>query len=138
MDPTKGRAWKRAQQAAKKYANNPKQAETLHDKALHKLKAQKARVGSVWGDFLALLRMLKAWATGRYRQLPYKSLLLLLGALAYFVNPFDLIPDFILTVGFLDDVSVLGFVLLSIKKDVDNFLAWEQQNQAESGRIAKN
>jgi uncharacterized membrane protein YkvA (DUF1232 family) len=42
----------------------------------------------------------------------------------------DLVPDFIPGLGYLDDVTVIGFVMNSIRKDVDRFKFWE----TESGR----
>lgn len=38
---------------------------------------------------------------------PLKAKGILLGALAYFILPFDVIPDFILGLGFTDDMAVL-------------------------------
>lgn len=38
---------------------------------------------------------------------PFKVRATLLGALAYFILPFDVIPDFILGLGFTDDMAVI-------------------------------
>ena len=38
---------------------------------------------------------------------PLKSKAILLGALAYFILPFDVVPDFIALLGFADDAAVL-------------------------------
>jgi uncharacterized membrane protein YkvA (DUF1232 family) len=38
---------------------------------------------------------------------PFRSKAMLLAALAYFIMPFDVIPDFILGLGFTDDMTVL-------------------------------
>lgn len=35
---------------------------------------------------------------------------IIIGALLYFINPFDLVPDITPLVGFLDDMSVIGLV----------------------------
>jgi len=40
--------------------------------------------------------------------------------------PFDLIPDFILTLGFVDDVALIGWIISSVKSDIDSFLLWEK------------
>jgi uncharacterized membrane protein YkvA (DUF1232 family) len=54
-------------------------------------------------------------------QTPTAARLTLIAALAYFVTPFDLVPDFLLGLGFLDDASVLmaalGAVRTSIKDE---------------------
>lgn len=38
---------------------------------------------------------------------PIKAKGILVGALAYFILPFDIVPDFILGLGFTDDMAVL-------------------------------
>lgn len=40
-------------------------------------------------------------------QVPFRVRATLFGALAYFVVPFDAVPDFLLGIGFGDDVTVL-------------------------------
>ena len=35
---------------------------------------------------------------------------LIIGALIYFINPFDLVPDFIPFVGFVDDMTIIALV----------------------------
>jgi uncharacterized membrane protein YkvA (DUF1232 family) len=44
---------------------------------------------------------------------PMKAKGILIGALAYFILPFDVIPDFILGLGFTDDMAVL-FTALNV------------------------
>jgi uncharacterized membrane protein YkvA (DUF1232 family) len=49
-------------------------------------------------------------AVASSRTLPRITCYLALGALAYFVNPFDFIPDAMIGVGYLDDFAVLSLV----------------------------
>lgn len=44
---------------------------------------------------------------------PVKAKGILIGALAYFILPFDIVPDFILGLGFTDDMAVL-FAALNV------------------------
>lgn len=76
------------------------------------------------------IRLLRAYASGSYRQIPYRSLLALTAGLVYFVSPLDAIPDFLVTIGFMDDLAVLTLVLRQIEHDLSTFLAWEQQQHA--------
>jgi len=73
--------------------------------------------------------MLKAWSKGDYQSLPWKTIVLSLATIIYFVNPLDVVPDFIPGVGYLDDAVVLGFVVNSIKKELNKFLRWENEAQ---------
>jgi len=51
-------------------------------------------------------------------QTPLQARLTLIGALAYFVLPFDLVPDIILGVGFLDDASILAAAIASVRSSI--------------------
>ena len=47
-------------------------------------------------------------------QTPRAARMTLIGALAYFVMPIDLIPDFIVSLGFVDEASVLTAALAAV------------------------
>ena len=51
-------------------------------------------------------------------QTPARARLILIGALAYFVLPFDLVPDIIFGVGFLDDASILAAAIASVRSSI--------------------
>ncbi len=75
-----------------------------------------------------IVRMLKAHVSGEYRAFSVRSILMLVFSLVYFITPFDLIPDFIPALGFTDDISIVLFVLKSIKDDIDDFKDWEENS----------
>jgi uncharacterized membrane protein YkvA (DUF1232 family) len=72
-----------------------------------------------------LFRMFGAWATLRYRTVPWLSILLLIALLLYLFSPFDLIPDFIPGVGVVDDIALFGFLFRSLMRDARRFRTWE-------------
>ena len=76
--------------------------------------------------FFTLGRLVRAYAQGEYREIPWKSLLLIVAAILYFINPIDIIPDLIPLVGLTDDFAVLFMVYKSIGDDIDKFLEWEK------------
>lgn len=49
---------------------------------------------------------------------PTRPRLIIIGALAYFVSPFDLVPDFIVGLGFLDDATVLAAALGAVRSSI--------------------
>lgn len=55
--------------------------------------------------------LVAAWFCTRDPATPPKVRAMLLGALAYFVTPVDMIPDFLLHLGFTDDAAVLTAVI---------------------------
>src|SRR6188768_2055923 len=79
-------------------------------KKLHHVNWKTVKSAEVKGKFFTLGRMVKAYAFGRYRILPWKSMLSVVAALIYFVSPLDLIPDFIPITGLTDDVGVLLWI----------------------------
>ncbi len=48
------------------------------------------------------------------------------GALAYVVFPIDVIPDFILGVGYVDDVFVVGMVMKSISDEIERYKTYRR------------
>jgi uncharacterized membrane protein YkvA (DUF1232 family) len=80
--------------------------------------------------FQILGRLATAYATGKYRDVPWKSLMVMLAAIIYFLNPIDLIPDFIPGIGLTDDFGILMWVYASVTDEVDRFLAWELTQQS--------
>jgi uncharacterized membrane protein YkvA (DUF1232 family) len=77
-------------------------------------------------DLMALLRLLKAWALRQYERVPWPSLLLVAGAVVYFVMPVDMIPDMLPGIGFVDDVAVVSAVMHTLRDELDRFQAWER------------
>jgi uncharacterized membrane protein YkvA (DUF1232 family) len=49
---------------------------------------------------------------------PTRARWTLIGALAYFVMPFDVIPDLLLGLGFVDDVSILLAALAAVRGSI--------------------
>lgn len=72
-----------------------------------------------------MIRMLKAQFNGQYHGFPWKSLVMIAGALIYFITPIDLIPDFIPALGLTDDATIVYWIYQSLQEDVDKFKAWE-------------
>lgn len=80
---------------------------------------------AVWDDTKALMRLLVAWASRSYDRVPWSALVLMVGALCYFVLPTDLIPDVLAGIGFVDDVAVISTVVRSVRDELDRFRLWE-------------
>ena len=81
--------------------------------------------------FFVLGRIIKAYAKGQYKAIPWKTLLIIVAAAIYFVNPLDLIPDLLPIVGLGDDFAVLLWVYNAVSGEVEKFLSWERTQIAE-------
>ncbi len=67
------------------------------------------------------IKMIRAYVKGEYRELPLQSIILIVAGLLYFINPFDIVPDFIPVAGYLDDLSIIIWITTSIDKDIKKF-----------------
>jgi uncharacterized membrane protein YkvA (DUF1232 family) len=127
MSTQQPRGFAQAQNKAESAARDKNKTKQILNDALNKAYRNRAQLKSVWEDLMAVCRMLKAWSKGDYQSVPWKTIVLSLATIIYFLNPFDVAPDFIPGIGYLDDAVVLGFVVNSIKKELDKFLRWESE-----------
>lgn len=97
---------------------------------LQHVKWKEIRTADVKEKFFTLGRLLKAYATGRYREVPWKTMLLVTASIIYFINPIDLFPDWIPGFGLTDDIGILLSVYNAINQEVNKFLVWEQSQIA--------
>ena len=82
--------------------------------------------------FFVLGRLVRAYALGEYKDIPWKTILLIVAAIIYFVNPLDLVPDIIPLTGLTDDFAVLLWVYNSVSNEIDKFLSWEKSRVKQS------
>lgn len=68
---------------------------------------------------------------GRYRPVPWKAFALLALALAYLVMPFDLIPDFLVIIGVLDDVIIVSWLLSRVDHELAAYRRWREGESME-------
>jgi uncharacterized membrane protein YkvA (DUF1232 family) len=84
-------------------------------------------------SLIALVRMLKAWSKGEYKNIAPGTIVAVVATLLYFMNPFDLIPDYIPILGQIDDILVLSYLVKYLNKEIERFMAWEKENEAMKG-----
>lgn len=116
----------RARDEAEQLSREPGRAADLARRAAARATRFQGRLGEGLEDLRALTRLVSAWARGEYRQVPVASIIAALGALVYFLMPLDAIPDFIVAMGFVDDLAVLARVVHHIRGDLAEFRAWEE------------
>ncbi|SME97293.1 YkvA family protein [Pseudobacteriovorax antillogorgiicola] len=80
-------------------------------------------------DMELALGMMKDVIKRRYTKVPWQSLLIVVGAFIYFLNPFDIVPDFIPLKGLLDDATVLVYVLKAVHDDLVEYDLWRKDSQ---------
>ncbi len=121
-------AYKKSSTKAEEYAKSPEKLRALFEAASKKAsKAAREPFSETWAYFQAMLRVIRAYYKGEYRELPWKSLVMIIAAVVYFVSPIDLIPDWIPFFGLVDDALIIRLALGSVKDDLDQFMEWETQ-----------
>lgn len=71
-----------------------------------------------------MFAMLKDVKKGNYPNVPWFTIASIVGALLYILNPFDLVPDFIPGIGYIDDLAVLSISMGWIETDLHKYLDW--------------
>ena len=106
---------------AQQIFKNRNKIKDVFNESTQKAEAQKEAIPTgLWGDVKMLLKMLKAWQAGTYK-FSKKTILYVLAGLLYFLSPMDIIPDFILGLGFVDDAAVLAIVVKRIRIELEKF-----------------
>ena len=95
------------------------------------------RIGRLREDVKLLQSLCLAWWRGEYRAISPKALVTIVAGLLYFVSPIDAIPDWLLGVGFLDDIAVLGWVLKTVADELARFKAWRESQAPERLRVVE-
>lgn len=88
-------------------------------------------------DLKLLQELLVAWVRGDYRGVSSQALLSVVAALLYFLSPVDLVPDWLLGVGFLDDLAVLAWVVRRWQSEIDAFKLWRDGQGVETRQALK-
>jgi uncharacterized membrane protein YkvA (DUF1232 family) len=105
--------------------NTGKKASSLLESGNHIL----VKLGS---QVMLLFRMLRDARDGRFK-VSWGTILAIGAALFYFLDPFDLIPDFIPIAGFLDDATIIGICISMIQSDLKRYAQHEHINIARVG-----
>ena len=120
------------------------QAEKVEKKDLEKVLAKEQKIEDKFRNnesmsgYLAkaksMFGLIRDYWNGNYRQVPWKTIAAVAGALLYVLMPLDLIPDFIPVAGFLDDAGVIAACLALVSDDLVDYEKWKmhQNNSIES------
>ena len=101
-----------------------KTKKTLNE-AYVKASKNKENMGSIWDQFQLLLSLAKDYFNGSYKDISKNSILAIVAGMLYFLSPVDLLPDFLLGFGLIDDVFILGLVIKQVAQDLQKYQQWK-------------
>lgn len=119
------RGYQKAKAKAEEILNDPDKTAGLLSNAAEKAQFYRQRLKDVWEQLDTLIQMAKAYRSGDYKHLPWKTIIAIMAAILYFVNPLDLVPDFLFGFGFVDDAAVIGFVVSLLNDEIKKFKDWQ-------------
>ena len=119
-------AFSRALTDARARVSDPESLRALFETAAKKAATvTKKPFKQNWAYLQTMLRLVRAYHRGEYRQVSNDALVWIIAALNYLVDPFDLIPDKTPFLGLVDDAHVVELVTDKTKRTLDAFMTWE-------------
>jgi uncharacterized membrane protein YkvA (DUF1232 family) len=88
--------------------------------------ALRAKVRLLW-------MVLRDYANGSYRKVSWKAVAAVAAAVVYVVSPFDLIPDFLVPIGWTDDLLVIALTWGLVKRELRAYCDWKGLSPAHFG-----
>jgi uncharacterized membrane protein YkvA (DUF1232 family) len=117
--------WRRIRKAVNVLHDRGQTDESVSS-AVQKAEQHRGAIANIWEDLNSLVRIVRNWRSGDYREVPWRTLVFSTAAILYFLDPMDVVPDFIPVVGFIDDAAVIAWVMRAIRSDVSKFRDWEE------------
>lgn len=104
-------------------ANSQKQAE---DKIMNAGALRKyTEIGKL------MFSMLNDFRNGSYTNVPWFTIASIAFTMLYVINPFDIMPDFIPGIGYVDDFAILTFSIRFMETDLHKYLDWKLDSNEE-------
>jgi len=111
---------------AEELLKDPDQVEELLQKLENKLKGV-----PIAGGFLSyipiLISAVRMHIKKEYKDIPIASITAIVAGLLYWINPLDIIPDFIPGAGQFDDAAVIAGIIYLCKTDLKDYVAWRKK-----------
>ncbi|WP_096154935.1 MULTISPECIES: YkvA family protein [Bacillus] len=79
----------------------------------------------IWRELKELLQLAKDWKTGNYPSASRFTIFIIFVAAGYFFMPFDIIPDFLIGIGFLDDIIIISFIFYLLRNEIKRYRSWK-------------
>lgn len=118
--------FKEAERESGELLNSPEKVEDKLDAATNLI--EKIKGGPLFAlieDIGLMVDIVQAYIKKEYREIPYKSIVAILAAIIYVVNPVDVIPDVIPGIGYIDDAFIVSLVMKMVHEDLQDYKIWK-------------
>ena len=95
------------------------------------------RIDRVREELILCIALVRSWMHGEYDGVSRQTIVAVTAALLYFVVPLDVIPDFLIGVGFIDDASVVGYVMTMLAAEMDTFRRWQERGVEREDKVGE-
>ncbi|UTC64534.1 DUF1232 domain-containing protein [Treponema sp. OMZ 788] len=92
-------------------------------------KSSHGPLSQFFDDIKTMCAMAKAWTKKDYREIPFKTIGMIILTLVYVFSPVDIIPDVIPGVGLLDDAAIVGLCIAAARNDINDFRIWASHHK---------
>lgn len=84
---------------------------------------------SIKADTTILCNYVKDIIEGRYTEYKKTDLILVVGAIIYVVTPMDILPDFIMMLGLVDDVAIVSWAVNQLGEELSRYRQWREKQE---------
>ena len=95
------------------------------------------RIDRVRDQLILCIALVRSWMHGEYDGVSRQTIVAVTAALLYFVVPLDVIPDFLIGWGFIDDAAVVGYVMTMLAAEMDTFRRWQEREVEREDKVAE-
>ncbi|WP_420482130.1 YkvA family protein [Brachyspira intermedia] len=87
-----------------------------------------------------MVNMIGDYINGNYKDIPWKTIASIAGALIYIILPIDAIPDVMPLVGLLDDAFIIGLCIKCFSTDLEQYKIWKygESEEVDEGKESDN
>ena len=82
------------------------------------------KLKDVMDDVKTMINLVKDFIDKEYTDIPFATIIAVLGGLLYLANPLDVVPDFLPGLGQVDDAAVILLCIRLCQVDLDNYKKW--------------
>ena len=123
------RGFRRFLVQAKEVVTSPKGMQRVVKQSTQKmLRRGSEGLATAQAQLSLMIELVSAYVKGDYREVAASTLISVVAALLYFIAPLDALPDFLFGWGLLDDAAVISYVSNQLRKELEAFKQWRDQN----------